>query len=253
MNKKLAFITPLAVFILSGCFDQDNEIKVDELGGHPVVIDQNSGQIYRLQGQNLIALERVAKSLNVEPTAEVIQSELDLRNNVYADSSFKIESGKVRYIIRIKDREYTELVSRARVLAENTSSTSTEKDVGSKQSQEVEDLVSDLEKFSSQQDLEKLLTDLKSYDSNALKVIRAVASSTSDSDRFDRINLTFRDSDGFKVADKSIVLSNSQLTQVMGVHGDLTGLRLEGEIVDSELTPDLIDTVTATYNGFELD
>lgn len=240
MIKNVSFVCLLFSVGLSGCSDNSEKIKLEEVSGQVYLINQDKGNVYRVEDNNIVLLEADTKVIMYKKEKEILEKEFNLPNDLIVDGRFKVTQGNISYILTIVEKGYQKLRD------EHVDSMLSEISLEAKVPKD-DNAISKAKENSN-----RLQTLVKSYDSNGFKVIQLIADGANDNARFDRINLEFKDEDGFSVFKELVKITGSGFTRLTGVGDDFVGLRIEGNVKNSMASPENIAEIEHTYNGFNV-
>jgi hypothetical protein len=237
----LKLVARLALLIaLTGCIENSEKVSLKEIGDRVYLIENNTGKVYWLSNGQKQLVTDMADTLRAQKKKNIIEDEFSLPNNLYIDGRFKITSGRVDYILELYDRGYKDF--RQKILGEIFKTVNVEADTSKTEP--------DKEATSKNQ---KELKKVEDFDSDGFKVIQLITDRKNDDNRYDRINLKFQDVDGFTVFSESVLLTSASFTRLTAPDGRYMGLRLEGSIIGRTLSPDEVEKISHSYNGFTLD
>ncbi|SHH05826.1 hypothetical protein SAMN05216361_3620 [Marisediminitalea aggregata] len=217
MELQKWFSLPIIVLSLSACYHSTTPIDVKEVGSDVYVIDQEKKEVSVVRRDELVLLQRKDDQPIVLSSPMVLERELGITKNLVFNAKFKVLPGKVMYIGQIVDADFLEL----------SNATDTTIDPATR---------------------EETREAMREFNSDGFNMIQQIADNKIPNAG---MTITFRDKDGFKLCQFDIPVKD--FVRLTGPSGDnYAGLRLEGEITDSDITTSGIETIELVYRGFIL-
>jgi hypothetical protein len=236
MKKRMGIMGLFLTVCLSGCSENTEKVKLEEVGGQVYLIEQETGEVYQIKGEKKLLIEALPSSNKKGKDKTIIEDVFSLPNGLIINGRFKVTDGRVAYIFNISDIGYEKIVDETVDL-----SVKVVDGANKKQDENQADKEHPATKFER----------LRKYDSDGFKMIQII--SDNDETRFDQINLEFKDEDGFTILKESVKFTGMKFSRITGLGEDYVGIRLEGSVIGSRLTPDSVSSINHTYNGFTLD